>query len=283
MSDFEPGIYPGISAEAYDAIDAARHTFLSQFDRTAAHAQEYLRHPPAPTEAMELGQATHAAVLEPDLFEKEWVCGLTTDSGAHLPRTSNANKARWAEFEAKHHGKGILKLADWEMCLSLRDAVRKHPAARELLYGAKGVNELSGVYDDPDTGIRCKFRLDRYTTWDRYGTIIDFKTARNASRRTFGRDASNLGYYSQAWQYLHGLEVLAPAPRRFIFIVAEKEPPFAVAVYEVGQDALQAGKEEYDRQLAMYAEALQTGRWPGYGDEVQGLWVPPWRLQQEDR
>lgn len=79
--------------------------------------------------------------------------------------------------------------------------------------------------------------------------------------------------------YLDGLNTLAPHDRKFVFVAVEKEPPYAVAVYELEEDALQLGRDDYQKHLAQYAECVKTNRWPGYGDGMDYVSLPSWAFR----
>lgn len=275
-----PGVHRQASEQTYDNWPLPRSSLLRKFDRSAAHARQHMLHPPPPTPALELGRAIHLAILEPDRFEKEVIRGLTKpDSDAPLERRSNRDKAAWAEFENRHADKQILRAEDYRLCQSMRRAAWKHPLARAIL-GAEGARELACVYDDPDTGVRCKIRPDLVLVHEGHRTVVDVKSALDASPRGFGRQAANLGYYQQAWMYSHGLDVLRPAATGFLWLAIEKEPPFEVAIYEATVDVLELGKRAYDRQIAAWKRCNETGEWPGYNDTKSDLWVPRWRLRE---
>jgi hypothetical protein len=271
------GVYPGVSREVYDSWPYANHSTLVKFNDSAAHAQEYILNPPPPTEALELGQAVHQAVLEPGTFVEEWVMGpLAKDGVSSLARRSNADKATWAEFNEQNRGKGILKAADWHLCQELRHACWAHPYARQLLGGAVGANELSCIFEDESTAMRCKMRLDRFTSYQGVGAIVELKTAITAHPRRFGAQAARLGYFSQAWQYRYGLAQIDDQYRRFFWIVVEKTPPYVCAVYEAAPTGLEAGAQEFQAQIQAYARAKETGVWPGYTTEIEPIFVPRW-------
>jgi len=279
MKPPEPGVYPDTTREEYDSWEAGNHSSLVKFNQSAAHALEYRTHPPPPTQALHLGQAVHQAVLEPLVFDDEWIMGpLAADGVNPLGRRSNVDKAQWAAFESENTGKGILTSIEWRQCQALRTSAWNHPVARELLGDHAGINELSCTYEDPDTEMPCKMRMDRLTEYQGQGAIVELKTAVNGARFAFGRQAANMGYLSQAYQYWGGLRSIpgGDTPRRFFWIVVEKTAPFVCAVYEATVDALDAGYREYQRQILAYAEVMKTDVWPGYNTEIEPVWVPKW-------
>lgn len=117
---------------------------------------------------MVLGSALHAAMLEPKTFRDLYCCGIKVD------RRTKAGKIEWAAFEAENAGKDILTAESWATCEAMADAIWAHPLASEILSGP-GMQEVCAVWDDPETGVRCKSRMDRVSAWDGFTWIWDLK------------------------------------------------------------------------------------------------------------
>jgi len=139
---------------------------------------------------------------------------------------------------------------------------------------------------DPQTGVLCRCRPDY---WRHDGIIVDLKTARDASRDGFSKSIDGWRYDVQAAYYIDGIAraraaggIDMPAPRAFVFIAAEKAAPYGVAVYNIDAQSIAIGRREYREDLDIYAECSATGEWPGYGDKIQSISLPEWRLRQEE-
>ncbi len=276
----KPGVYRGLSETEYDAIDAVRSTKLSYFadGRTPAHAKYLIDHPPPPKDHLDIGAALHCAVLEPEKFDDEWVVAPKVD------RRYKKDKAIWAEFEAENAGKGILKRQDMNLVLAMRDGVNRNELARRLLKGA-GQNELTLVWEDEQSGLLCKARLDRITEYEGYVIVVDLKTtARLASKEAFARAMGDFGYHRQEAFYRMAMDAhFGEMPRRFVFIVIEKAAPHIVATHETGPESLDAGQREVRTHLTEYAACTESGVWPGYGTSTLLTELPPWRLRRVER
>jgi len=61
-----------LSNAEYHALTAIGHSSIVKAMRSPAHYKEAVDNPKAPTPAMELGTAVHAAILEPENFRKEY-------------------------------------------------------------------------------------------------------------------------------------------------------------------------------------------------------------------
>lgn len=274
-----PGLYRGLTYDQYDAIPAVRHSILRHFARTPAHAHEAIANLANPTDALTLGHAAHAAILEPDYFAARFVAAPKFD------KRTNVGKAGWAQFQADHAGLEILDQDEHALCLKLREAAWRHPMAAALLRGQPRNNEVVGVWRDGATGRLCKIRVDRLTTValpgspEPWSVVCDLKTTEDARPFAFARDLNKFGYHEQAAYYIDGLDALAPRARRFVFIVVEKRPPFAVACYELDEDAIEVGRAEYLKHLRAYADCVESGAWPGFGDGIAPISLPSWAFK----
>jgi hypothetical protein len=267
-----PGLHRGLAYDEYARWDAVHHSILRHFNRTAAHAREAIVNPADQTEALFLGHSAHVAILEPARFEAEFVAAPKFD------KRTNEGKRGWAAFQEEHAGQTCILQEEHETCLRMRDATWSHATAAELLKGP-GLNEVSALWVDPETGRPCKARIDRLTTLAGWPVVVDLKTTRNAARSAFARDIHNFHYHQQGALYVDGLDVLAPHQRKFVFLAVEKERPYAVAVYELEEDALQLGRDEYRKHLAAYDECVRTNRWPAYGDGLDYVSLPTWAFR----
>lgn len=66
-----------------------------------------------------------------------------------------------------------------------------------------------------------------------------------------------------------------------IFIAVEKEPPYNVELYELDDEAIEAGRQEYLKDIETYKECLKTDTWHGYTTEqkINILSLPAWALK----
>lgn len=274
----KPGIYRDVPFEEYAAWDAVNSHILTGLARTPAHVRyEMLHGGKEPTPALDLGWLLHLAVLEPDRYSAEFVIPPKVD------RRTNEGKAAWAQFGAANAGKRFVDAETVQKVEAMRDALLAHPSAGEW-FRSKGANEVSLVWGDESTGVICKARIDRVGYVGEWPIVGDVKTARSAARRAFERSIIDYGYHVQAQHYLAGLQALAPIPegqpfRRFCFFAVETEPPHCVAVWELDESALVAAEQDRQRYLRTWRQCVESGVWPGYGDGIDLVSLPPWAFK----
>ncbi|QTI81459.1 PD-(D/E)XK nuclease-like domain-containing protein (plasmid) [Roseomonas marmotae] len=276
MQEIKPGVYTTLSNPEYHHGPGINKGLLDLIHKSPLHAKAALvGEPEAPTEAMKVGTAVHALVLEPKEYERLYAVA------PHVDRRTKAGKEAWAQFCEEHAGAEIITEDTAELVRAIAASVHAHPAAHALL-SAEGKAEMSAYWQDTISGELCKCRPD---FWRRDGIIVDLKTTEDASPEGFARSVVNYRYYVQAPWYLEGLRHvfdagLAPEgyerPKGFVFVAVEKKPPFAVGVYVLEQAAYETGAHEARADLDKFAQCKREDRWPGYGDAIAPLALPAW-------
>lgn len=267
-----PRFEPGIPDDRYHADAAISSSFVrSLLSRSPAHARAALLEPKTETPALVLGRAIHARILEPDSYGERFAVAPKVD------RRTKAGKEEWQAFTDAHPEAVILTEADGELVSAVAAAVESHPLASALL--SNGKPELSGFWQDPETGVPCRCRFD-YLRQDGIG--VDLKTTADASPREFQRSIARYAYHTQAAFYAMGHEVITgEALTDFAFIVVEKSAPYAIGLYRIDDEALELGRSQARRALRIIAECQSRDHWPAYSDRVEPIGVPGWVWSSE--
>ena len=255
----------------YQLLKAINQSSLKPLiHRSPKHYLHRLQSPAASTKSQLRGTAGHCAVLEPERFEREYV----VFDGAR-----RAGKV-WDAFEAEHAGKEILKADEYEAVLAFQRAVLNDPVAGPYFAGA-GVNEATLYWRDALSGLECKARADRIKP--DAPTIVDLKGTKDASPKWFGRDAANYLYHMQAAFYSDGYQAITGIAPRYVLVAVELAPPHDVVVYQVDEETLAIGREEYRQALQKLVACRMVERWPGCaGNEELVLQLPRWAMPNED-
>ena len=260
------GIYTNVPCEEYFAWEAMNRSTLEHAARSVLHLHTAMNTPSKSTPAMDLGTALHCAVLEPDAYSRRYVVAPKVD------RRTTEGKATWESFVASLEGKSIVDADDDAAVRAMADSIRSHPQAATLL-DVPGDSEVCVVWDDAETGIRCKARIDRYAA----GTIgVDIKTTANASPSAFAKSVFDYGYHRQVAWYADGFFAVTGKATPFVIVAVENSAPWAVCVYRLEDEAVGFGRDDNRRWLRMYADAVRTQRFDGYSDGVVALGLPAW-------
>ncbi len=252
---------------------------LKNMGKSAKHFQYYKDHPPT-SKPMSLGTAAHCAVLEPERFAAEYVVwARMSDNGNQAPRRGQ----HWDAFISQNEGKKIVTVAEFEAARAMAKAVRADAVAMKYL--EQGVPEVAFEWTmkSPEeyVGVACKARVDWLTDSDGVPTIVGLKTARDIRTFPFGSAAAKLGYALQWAWYCDGyMEITGNCPR-VKEIVVESFEPHDVIVYDITEDILLEGHDEYMRLLKLYVEACKTNTWLGVSEGREHvLSMPTWFYQQ---
>jgi len=262
-----PGIYQ-MEADAYHATDAISKSGLwTIHKKTPLHYRYGDR---KETDAQTFGSAAHTAVLEPGLFETRFYRGPDN-------RRGNAWKA--AKELADQTGREALTEDDYDDALRLRDALQKNEIVRRLTAGTPSI-EQSAFWNDPKTGELCRVRPDIYN--HDINVMADLKSTTDArAKEWLHNSAIKHGYhmqdafYTAGWQRAGGGSVDA-----FLFIVVERDAPFASCVYEFPEPVKKLGRDLVRSSLDRFHECKKTGVWPAYDSGVVELAFPDWAMRE---
>jgi exodeoxyribonuclease VIII len=212
------------------------------------------------------------ATLEPDdyaakAFTYEKIDGRTKEG-----------KAQRTELElVRAEGMLPVTMDDDAAIRQIRAGVFKNPIARRMIGESR---ELTLEWQDPDTHVDCKCRIDSSANLSGMTFVADIKTSRDARKQSFQRDIHNYLYHFQAAFYIDGFRaVFNPGPEmEFVFIGVEKSAPFATACYQLESEAVQYGRTMYKRALAQYRKCADADEWPAYQQTEQEMLIglPKW-------
>lgn len=293
----EPGIHPGIDWQTYRALPYASQSILKKmFQATPAHARHAMESPGTQTADQLVGEATHAMVLEPETFGDRFAiaprCEATTSKNK---RCSNSAKVYrelddgsagwfchikshdpWAGAPSEWDGPRVLTESQAAEARRVMEAVHAHPEFASMFELADG-RELTIVWDDPETGVRCKARLDLVV--NDVG-IYDVKTCQSATEHEFRRAAARFGYDFQASFYNRGQAAVGFDAPHFHVVAAEKGEPGGCRIYRMHDGIFHLLDDLTSQLLAQFAECQRTGEWPGYPTHVEDISMPGWRMDE---
>jgi exodeoxyribonuclease VIII len=263
----------------YEAEPGLRASQLAMIRESPAVYRHRMDNPGPPTAAMDLGTATHTAVLQPEKL---------VESCRILDRRS----AKQVEA-CREEGTVPLRGNEYELVLAMRDAVREHPHAAAIL-GQASYQELSMFWarplecrpprkilggeerpkpeEDAPRTVDCKARLDIVSL--PLAMVVDLKTARSVDPLAFSTSCWRYGYHMAAWWYLQAAQLHGWNVKHFAWIVVEKTAPYAVAVYIASEKMLHAGRIECYAAIETLMRCEDTGDWKAKVGEIAELDLP---------
>jgi hypothetical protein len=274
----EPGVYD-MSPEAYHADPvpggSLSHSGARKLMPPSCPAlfRYWADHGQPPKREFDFGHAAHQQVLgagQP-----------VTVVDAENWRTKAAKEKADAAREA---GSTPVLAHEWEIVEAMAAKIREHPIASALFNPDTGRGEQALVWVDERTGVWRRALIDWLPNPVRGQRLVigDYKTCRCAAPSALPRTMADYGYNSQADWYLAAIKALGlhggiePA---FVNVFQEKTPPYLVTVGWPDPTALLWGARHNAEALDTYRACLQSGRWPGYADDVITVSLPPWTVR----
>ena len=257
-----------LTNEQYHDHDSISKSGLDLVARSPAHYRYAEQR--EPTRAMVIGSAVHAAILEPEVFASQYML---------LRDVKDRRASEYKQAVSVHGADFVLTGTEADYVSGIQESVQQHTKLRSLL-AADGRAELSVITKDPITGVAVRCRFDWLT---HAGVPVDLKTTLDARPDAFSRSVSNYRYHVQAAFYCDVWELeTGEKLDRMVFAALEKAMPHAVQLYMLDDEAMAVGRKLYREALNVYADCLESGHWPAYGEDVQLLNLPPWAVEYED-
>jgi hypothetical protein len=245
-----PELIHGMPFNEYLALDRLSSSGLKALARSPAHFRHASTHPSPASPAQALGTHVHGLLLEPETYRYavQPECDRRTKDGKGI-------YAAFIEQVSADQGINVVTSDQHEKAIAMVDAVRAQPYAAALL--ADGRPEVTALWEASRSigdawGIPCKARFDWLPSG--HQVIVDLKTSSEADADGFSRAAARYKYHYQAVHYQNGAKACGLGDRPMIFIVVENEPPHAVALYTLDEEAVYAATYRIERLIEQYAE-----------------------------
>jgi hypothetical protein len=210
------------------------------------------------TPAMLRGRAFHCLVLEGrEAYEKQFIAWLGGN------RTFKAAKEQWAkmQIEAAEKNQTIIDEKDAYLIETAVEAVNLHPFAKRLTLIP--CREQSVIWQDEETGIWCRARPD--ISAEGQGVGIDVKFLSDVSEHGVSRSIQSYGIDVQAAMTLEGMNKVAGKKfDAFLLIAVCPDPPHHVEVFQLDDEWVQRGHNEFHRLLRVERQCREAHSWPNY-------------------
>jgi len=228
------------------------------------------------TDAFRLGRAFHSMMLDerPRHVVRE-------EYNADWTSWRNRDACDWRDLLAS---KGLIPITGEEF---KRLRLMQLAARRHYLDVMDGMlenlpTEVTLVWEAGDVTNRC--RVDAIDTERRIA--IDVKTTASlADPQRWVAVSMDHGVDLRAAHYLDGLEASFSRPDgasgwRYVFLVVEKNPPYACSLLELDERSEAMGFSKLDIARAAWATCLKHDRWEAWPGGVTQVPAPEWRFSQ---
>jgi len=272
----------------YDQWNTMNQSALKRMkNSTPATVEHYRTNPPDYGRPAYFGIAVHAAVFEPEDFNKDYVVEPNFDGRPKNKTAKNGGcKEEWDAWKLEHEGRNTLTHEEFQSVLGMLGAIEKQPAARAIL--SSGAAERS--FKEVVNGVECKGRLDWIFPESNINGLeakgesyMDLKTtSKNFSPAEIDRLLyQNQIYFQAAFYHELYLRATDKAFVRHIMLIVSTEAPYLVQPYELSDDAIKKGRREVMEYLSAWSEWERTSvtkRKVGYSDGILKADLPAWAV-----
>lgn len=258
------GFISGMPNEAYHAAPGISKSGLDKIARSPAHykfapLKDVSRH-------FVIGRAVHAAILEPELFIKDYVL---------LRDVTDRRSSAYREAIKNHPEEYVLTGKEADYVVGMQESVHSVERVKKLIDDIQYTELSLFVTDTQGTLMKCRF--DAIT---KSGLILDLKSTQDARVREFSRSIFNYRYHVQDAFYSDLFTAATSHRAEFIFIAVESEPPHATVPYVLDDISREIGQSDYHKDLIRYAECEKTNDWPAYEQTADRelIALPEWAI-----
>lgn len=265
-------LHSNMSFDEYLALDGWNWSCIKLLEKQSPKAVRLARdgHLNSDTASRGMLRAVHTMVFEPHRFEADYAL-----YGGKVRRGKE-----FEAFKACNPGKTILNVREVSEAAATAEAIRNNAVVAPFLQSGRG--EVVVTWDDEETGLPCKARLD----WldETSLNLVDLKTIGAVDEIHVGRIVAQNLYHGQMAHYVAGLRANGLNVDAYI-IAAEGKGAHDVGVFRLdsgGPDgALYAGELLRRRLLNQLDGHIEDCAWGGRYAEPQSLILPSWALNDD--
>jgi PDDEXK-like domain of unknown function (DUF3799) len=257
------------------------------------------------TSALKIGTWSHAAILESDTFNQKYIRGL--DENEHPDALFTAKDLeRWLKDAGIKSKSAMTKSELSALILETGEEVQiwdvmnlrfEHACELEKkeIIPAKTYDMIQSMqfwlvncgykdlftscdaevsFIDEENGLKC--RCDCIKSTHDTVTIIDYKTTTDVNPSVFSAQALKYNYWLKMALQSDLVEKATGMKPKVILLAQSKKPPFLAQAYEMSEQQLEVGREQYQQAHKTFKECMSTGVWPAFGGGIMQLETPSW-------
>ncbi len=233
---------------------------------------------------LNIGKAAHDRILLGERWPSQY---HVLPEGFTSTATKKFAEAIAEAEAAREVGKVILRAQDMEVVERVVANLNASPLAMRVL--SDGEPEVTLAWQDERTGVWLRARPDWLPNSIMAGgkvmilSDLKFMAPTHCSPDGFSRAIASFGYHQSLAFYADGIKaVYGRAPTNFLLVVVEKDAPWSVSLYEVPHEDIDRGRFLNRRAVQIFADCLQSGKWPSYADEPVQCPLPHWERKKID-
>lgn len=224
------------------------------------------------SDAMHFGRAFDQYILRPDVFHQEFI--VAPDD---MDRRTKIGKETYQNL--LDSGRHVLSSREWLDLNIMRDNLKSHPIAKNIIENSENEGVFTGVLE----GVDCRCKIDIFNQ----GYLFDIKTCQLATANGFKKDIGQRAYHRQLAFYIDLMRQNTEGVKGGGLMAIEKPSPSShmpknsgVGVYWIGEQSIEEGRHEYKKLLGKYKKHKENPSiYTGYSDVIETLEVPLWATQ----
>jgi hypothetical protein len=231
-----------------------------------------------PTAAMEIGDLTHTAVLEPDKIEHNYV--FYPDSVLSKSGGTNTNAARDFAEEHRANGKTVLKKGQYSIVKRIAESARKKFGS---LLSLPSIREYAIFWKDESTGLQLRCRPDLLIVANGVCYCFDIKTTQSIKRADFKSSSEKYFYWLQQAHYIEGvLEAIKDGKIDakevvFKFLAVESTFLHRTRMFNISKQSYEKSREYWRNTIDRLAECIGTGNFgEAESDDIVEIDIGDW-------
>lgn len=219
----------------------------------------------------------HFRVLPADKPRKPTAAQVTAYKEGRGTEAGIRSVEFWAKVEADP--RDIITEAEWALLCDMGKVLAADPLACAALGGEP---EITMAWYDEDTDLWCLARPDQVSF---SGMLSDYKKV-NTQGRPFNaplcdRRITDHGYHMQmAFGAEAFAQIVGEYPDTVGLVFQHDEPPHHVILRSIDEEVLRMGEFQNRRARLRFRECMDSGHWPGPGEDVGVYHMPDWRREQ---
>ena len=290
LNKFELGIFENVDIDDYHRDrEFISSSAIKEARKSLKHFDWYLNNPGETKSHFEFGNAFELALMDSvngtnDFDENVLIFDESKRPEPDKNFGSNKNKD-WKIEQFLTTKYIIAKTGDesFDTIQIMLKACKENELIEKLL---KNTNYQSSLFwEDSKTGIKLKTRPD--VSKVNKSVIVDIKTTRDGSPRSFAKDVANYDYPLQAVLQMRGCVGTGMLEKvdKYYWLVAEKNPPYNVQIYNFPVSDWAFVEKDLDYVLGLIKQSRDNGKFEGYSYQsdnkfgIIDLVLPNWYKQ----
>lgn len=220
---------------------------LKAFKESPATFIEYKLAKREPSDAMLFGSMLHCLVLEPQDFDKRYLCledaDICAQIGGAKPRATKAYKEWYQTSVGEAGDREIVETNDYLSAKIIASNVLHNRASAKVL-------NKGWEHEKPIEWEFKNFMFKGFIDGKGDKAIFDLKTCPDAAPLKFQREIISNSYYLQAAMYLQGVSENLP----YYIIAVDRKG--GVSVHKLEERLIEHGMNEYNKLLDRFNECI---------------------------